>query len=530
MANLNQKARGTSRTINKAGGTAYNYNDSRLELYQMVTANMFNENSFYASADELRTDLDNALDKVLATDPEFVLELAVYTRNFMNLRSVSTYMLAYFARNAQTAGSLTKKYGYHVISRADELANALAYSRALWDMLNTTKQKQEPKFPAALRKTVQETFGKFDEYQLSKYRLLNKQFKLADAIKVAHPGTLYPNMNETYHAIIEGRLKMSDKTWEKKVSTNVKGSAQANWTDVAADSATGYMAHLRNLRNYIDNDVPEDILRTVADKLSDENAVRNSKQLPFRFLAAYRALKPAETSRWGYGIRNRNANAPKFLLEAVEAALEASIDNYQIDGDVGVLIDLSGSMWDTPPSEKSSILNVEIGALLGVIAARQSNRSVIVGFGHNAVELPINATKVLNAVSQVLKANDKYGIGHATNGHYAVDLLTKKNYKLDKIICVTDMQLWDTSHSGRGLNGSVNNYRRDVNNGVQFYAWNVAASNTGITPDSGNNYVVSGYSEKNLRYISGALNIVQEIKDWTKAYVLKEEKRFKRNQ
>ena len=59
----------------------------------------------------------------------------------------------------------------------------------------------------------------------------------------------------------------------------------------------GYMALLRNLRNFDQAGVSDAVAAQVAARLADPAQVARSRQLPMRFLSAYRA-RPS--LRWAY--------------------------------------------------------------------------------------------------------------------------------------------------------------------------------------------------------------------------------------
>src|SRR5690606_7218412 len=92
--------------------------------------------------------------------------------------------------------------------------------------------------------------------------------------------------------------------------------------------AMGYMALLRNLRNFDEAGVGDAVAQTVAARLADAEQVRRSRQFPFRFLAAYRA---ARSLRWAYPL---------------ERALGHSLANVPaLPGRTLILVDRSGSMF-----------------------------------------------------------------------------------------------------------------------------------------------------------------------------------------
>jgi 60 kDa SS-A/Ro ribonucleoprotein len=72
------------------------------------------------------------------------------------------------------------------------------------------------------------------------------------------------------------------------------------------------MALMRNLRNIVEADLSVSHIKTVCEYLSNENAVANSKQLPFQFLAAYREIKVLKSEY------------VRIILNALEDAIVAS--------------------------------------------------------------------------------------------------------------------------------------------------------------------------------------------------------------
>ena len=64
-----------------------------------------------------------------------------------------------------------------------------------------------------------------------------------------------------------------------------------NLTSLTSNTQQNCAANFRNLRNILECEVSIEHIRMVADHLTNKTAVANSKQLPFRFLAAYKELK-----------------------------------------------------------------------------------------------------------------------------------------------------------------------------------------------------------------------------------------------
>lgn len=93
----------------------------------------------------------------------------------------------------------------------------------------------------------------------------------------------------------------------------------------------GYMALIRNLRNFEQAGMKPEQVKAVCERIADPEEVAKSRQFPYRFLSAHLNTKGAQ---W---------------LSALEAALSASVSNVPVlDGMTHILVDCSGSMdWLT---------------------------------------------------------------------------------------------------------------------------------------------------------------------------------------
>lgn len=84
-------------------------------------------------------------------------------------------------------------------------------------------------------------------------------------------------------------------TWEA-LAGRLQGPMDAAAGEAAIPSM-GAMALVRNLRNFDEAGVSDEVAAQVAAKISDPAVVAASWQFPFRYLAAYRH---APSLRWAY--------------------------------------------------------------------------------------------------------------------------------------------------------------------------------------------------------------------------------------
>ena len=140
-------------------------------------------------------------------------------------------------------------------------------------------------------------------------------------------------------------LKSSGMTWES-LSSIIDGGMDAKaWEAVIP--TMGYMALLRNLRNFLNAGVSTEVLDQIAARIADPDEVAKSKQLPFRFWSAYKETE----------------HSNQFSL-AIERAFDASLVNVPaLSGRTLILVDMSGSMWGRM-SAKSDLMRHDAAALL----------------------------------------------------------------------------------------------------------------------------------------------------------------------
>jgi hypothetical protein len=83
-------------------------------------------------------------------------------------------------------------------------------------------------------------------------------------------------------SVAEDRLTAAGMTWESLAGWLGGPMDRAAWEAVIP--SMGYMALLRNLRNFDDAGVGDDVAARVAAKLSDPDEIARSRQFPYRFV------------------------------------------------------------------------------------------------------------------------------------------------------------------------------------------------------------------------------------------------------
>lgn len=473
----------TKVVTNYEGAKAYAVTP-QTELYAAaVTASL--SDTFY---EKNNNRLERLQRLVAKNDAEYVAKLAVYARTQMNLRSVPLVLAIELAKNNSGNAIVSKAVG-GVVKRADEITELLAYYQAANKREGTKKLN---KLSKQVQKGLSNAFNTFDEYQFAKYNRAT-DVRLRDALFLVHPKAKDEAQQQLFNKIAADTLA-TPYTWETELSAlghtqyaNDKEKAAAlkeKWEELIDSRKMGYMATLRNLRNILMAGVSYKHVVLVCDYLANEQAVANSKQLPFRFLSAYRELKELK------------ADNVSMVLGALEDAIKASAQNIKgFDANTSVLIacDVSGSM-QKPVSAKSKVLLYDIGLVLGMMMQSRSKRVMTGMFGDRWKVVNMSTRSILANVQEYYRREGE--VGYATNGHLVIEDLIARNVRMDKIMLFTDCQLWDNQHVGASLKQAWRQYKT-MYPGAQLYLFDLAGyGNTPVDIRQDNVHLIAGWSDK----------------------------------
>ena len=491
--------------VNHAGAKAYSLTPA-LELYTSVVTSILSD-TFYEKADD-RLARIQAL--IAQNNAEFVAKLAVYAREKMYLRSMPLVLVTELAKIHQGDNLISRAVG-RVVNRADEITELLAYYQ-LANARNDTKKLN--RLSKQIQKGLAEAFNKFDEYQFSKYNRDSAAVKLRDALFLVHPKAKNEAQQAIFDKIAKDELAIA-QTWETALSAvgqndfasedeKLVAKSQA-WEQLILEGKLGYMALLRNLRNIIEAKVRQEAIEKVCAMLSNARAVANSKQLPFRFLSAYRELKIVNNGRVSQ------------ILSALELAVQHSATNIRgFDANTRVVIaaDVSGSMQRVI-SPKSTVQNFDIGLMLAMLLQNRCDNVVTGMFGDTwkIINVPKN-----NILANVMEFHRREGeVGYSTNGHLVVQDLIKRRVVVDKIMIFTDCQLWN-SNGGNQISVAWNKYKAIAPNAKLYLFDLVGYGQTPINMVEGRDvFLIAGWSDKIFDILaaiedgSNAVEVINQI-------------------
>lgn len=265
-----------------------------------------------------------------------------------------------------------------------------------------------------------------------------------------------------------------------------------------------YMAILRNLRNILDARVSGEHINKVVKAISNPEAVRRSKQFPFRFFSAYRAIED-----------NSNPHTSK-VLDALEDAIAVSYENIpKLPGTTLIACDVSGSM-EKPISKNSSLERFDIGLLLGAMSHKFTDDSIVGIFG--STWKPINLSKRSGIIKDTLYMHKREGeVGYSTNAHLVIEWAIKEGVHVDRFMFFSDNQIWNSkgnsyrSEYSKEVFDAVDvksayekflEYKRKVNHSAKLVIFDLAGYGTTSFPEQDKSVIgIGGWSDKIFKFL-----------------------------
>lgn len=480
-------------TVNHEGWKAYAMK-TREKLVTQVLTSFFNESKFYGdNSDEIHETIKTAIHE----DPEFVAKLTVFARREFNMRSVSHVLLGYLAHE-ENGKPFVREVLKHIVLRGDDVTEILSF------YLNTFGKP----IPNSLRKGLRDVFVTFDKYTLAKYKGTGNTVKMRDILCLTHPTPKNEEQSETWKKLLEGRLEPA-YTWETELS--VKGNNKETWEALIDSGRLPYMAALRNLSNMIIQN--PDNLDKVLDYISDPDAVRKSKQLPFRYLSAYNRITYLDgTNAQGDDLEPEKIKA----LETLENAVDISVNNLpKIPGHTVIAIDMSGSMTYSV-SRNSDINCCDIAAMLGIIANRICETATVYAFDTQIQHLHIpKRNGILSSVNSICH------MGGGTCMDLPFRKMISDHVKCDRLIILSDTECnyaetWGyTEHTVQHM---ADEYRKKSGNNIWVHAIDLCGYGTQQFTGPRTN-IIAGWSEKVFEFIlmaeKGEGALIKRIQDYS---------------
>lgn len=445
MSKFNETKKNDVRNL--AGGKAYKESDEMQLASLLLTS--FGDDKHY----QKEKDIYNQLERLIAVcDKEFVAKAIIYARKQFGMRTITHIASSMLAKHigGMEWGS---RFFDKVINRVDDMTEIVACHLS-----------RKQKLTNAMKKGFSSALGRFDDYQLAKYKGENKAVKLVDLVNLVHPKETERN-NGAIGRLINGELKSFD-TWESELSAvgDDIEAKKAVWHRLLDENKLGYFALLRNLRNIIQlND--ETLKNKVLNALLNESAIKKSLVLPFRFSTAYDEMSKIDSD----------------AMRTVSKACEIACSNVpKLEGKTLIALDVSGSM--------SSCRVADIASLFTAVLLK-SNDCDLITFADDA------KYRIVNPDDSVMTI--KNAIRYACGGTNFVSVFEKANKRYDRVILLSDMQAWlQDSWYAKSPKVAYERYKREFNApNCKFYSFDLAGYGTMQMPQQ-DVYCLAGFSEK----------------------------------
>ena len=427
---------------------------------------MVSADTFYEGKDERNERYIELLREAALTEQEHVTRMLPWLRQDGYMRSAA---ILGAAEAAKTLCDANRHDGVEdmidgVLQRAEQPGEFLAY----WFSI---AGKAWPRRYRRVRYGVKRAVERlYTEFSYNKWDSAKRGIRFSDVISIVHPTPADDGQSDLYKLILDRRygnknsstarlpiveaaaewrklavddprnqrllhcdfIKDAGLTWEDMMSAlGGKVDKKVLWESVIPNM--GVMALMRNLRNFDEAGIGDDLAAYVGGAISDPERIRKARLFPFRFLAAHRAVP---SLRWGH---------------VLEKGLNASLENVPVlKGRTLILVDRSPSMfpdtWGSTPNE-SDISLADQAAVFGAALAVKAESATLVEFGGDsgmrgwgARAKGVGSRKInVPKGASVLKVVDSFGESiPGTDIPRAVkDNLTREH---DRVVIVTDEQ------------------------------------------------------------------------------------------
>lgn len=499
MSRFNRKKVSTITTINEAAGVAYKESPELALVSLLLTS--FVKDDFYrseqAALDQLKLIVHQMKDK------KFAAQAAIFARTKFGMRSITHVLAAELAILDGVKGqSWTRNFYDKIVYRVDDMSEILSYLvKKYGNAVNGNDSRRRP-IPNAVKAGFKRAFNRFDNYQISKYPLIDKDFSLIDLVNLIHPKPTEKN-NEALNALIRGRLIAKVDTWEKALSdagretddedvkTELKNTA---WKEMINSKKIGYFALLKNLRNILSTGDNELIEKACA-LLVDENLIAKSLVLPFRYLVAREQIDNLSSSK-----------ITRFVLSKIDEAIDIACKNVpKFDGETLVAFDDSGSMGQLANSRSP----FAIGSLFSAALVKSSNADFVM-FSDHARFINLNSR---DSISTCINVIEGHRTSNGTNFNAIFELITAAKRKYDRIIILSDQQGWmapknSWTNSGGAPTKTFTEYKRITGADPKIFSFDLAGLGTLQFPEK-NVYAIAGFSDK----VFSIMKLLEEDRD-----------------
>jgi 60 kDa SS-A/Ro ribonucleoprotein len=424
--------------INEAGGKAYALSPEQT-LAQYAATGCLN-GTFYAGAAE---QLEKILELTKELEPAFIAKVAIHARSIGHMKDMPALLLAVLAvRDVQ----LLKKVFPRVCDNGKMVRTFVQILRS-----GVVGRKSLGSAPKNLVRTWMEG--------LEEPRLLGATVgndpSFADLVKMVHPKPK-DDARRAFYAWLIGRdyeaanLPSPVKTFEAwkqdrslpvpdvpfQLLTSMPLETQA-WSAIARQSS--WQSTRMNLNTFARHGVfaDEEVVKIVAARLRDPNAIAKAKVFPYQLLVAYHQTE---------------SDIPAEIREALQDAMEIAIANVPaFESSVVVCPDVSNSMKTPVTGNRgtatTAVRCVDVAALVAATVLRRNPRTTVLPFSDRVNTVTLNPRDSVMTNAKILAELPSGG----TDCSLPIVELNRRKAKAGLVILVSDNESWiDQNPHSRG--------------------------------------------------------------------------------
>jgi hypothetical protein len=486
--------------------------DAQSELFLLGVTNLVTEDAFHESAAQRDSRFAELVRIVAPVEPDWTRRFIRWLRHDVGMRSAPLVLANHAVNSALPEGLSGRHFVSAALDRAEEPGEALAYWQQAWGR----------KMAISWRRGVADAATRlYTQRSLLKWDSPDKPMRFGKVIELTHPTPRDAEQAALFRYAMDRRFKGNDAdipreleivhyhqklmgwpvakrralfdkpgaadklwragmTWEK-VSGWLQGPLDATVWE-ALIPVMGYAALLRNLRNFDQAGVRDEVAELVQARLADPVEVLRARQFPMAYLSAYRAT--SDSLRWGH---------------ALEKALGLSLANIpELTGRTLILVDTSTSMRDGF-SKDGTVKRWDAAVVFALALASRCAQADVVSFSSNARYMgdpPGANTKhfVSRPGESLLRGIERWDKGgYFLEGGTATGEAVRKHFHAEdhkRVVILTDGQY-------RGINP-----HEQLPRSTPLYTWNIAGYQYGHAPAGGHNrHELGGLTDRGFEMI-----------------------------
>ncbi len=491
--------------VNREGYPSFK-RDWKEQYLQMLLTNSMKD-AFYASGQELCKDALELHRFAADEDPVFMARALAFARNegFMRLQPIVGLAVLSLCSPTQFSQAFPQ-----VIRIVPDLAE---FSLALESLGRGQGGR-------AVKRSVSLFLNSLDEYAAMKYAGKGRGFTLRDLVRVYHPKPKddksadlfrYINKKLVWDDGAKARLPQLDAYEQLKridhndtakavelisagrlpdnVVTGIVNSSNADiWQALLPDMPM--FSLLRHLVSLVRHGVlTKEFNEFVASRLSDAEAIKRAKILPFRFVQAWRQLDALRRNKTVESPEGNTLDKEWWLLKVLEKAVEASVEAMpDLPGRTAVMLDISGSMQGR---------FLDAGSVLALsLLKKTGGRGRFMLFDTESDDVHVDPNET------IIRAASRIDTRGGTDTGVCLKQLTREKDFFDTLIIVTDEQ----QNTGSPFYKQLRKYRREINPEARAFVIDVSPYGSAMTPpDDGKTWYCYGWSDQIVSFIALAL-------------------------